>query len=130
MAAKSADPIDKHVGSRVRMRRLMLHLSQEYLASGLGVTFQQLQKYESGRNRISASRIQQIANILQVPPDFFFDGPPTQPKENGGIPAEISEFISSRDGVNLMMAFMLIKSTKLKRAIVHFVEEMAALRDE
>ena len=72
MTKKAPNPIDKHVGSRVRMRRMMLGMSQEKLGDALGLTFQQVQKYEKGTNRIGASRLQQISNILQVPVAFFF----------------------------------------------------------
>ena len=74
MAKKAPNPIDKHVGSRVRMRRMMLSMSQEKLGDALGLTFQQVQKYEKGTNRVGASRLQQIAQILQVPVAFFFEG--------------------------------------------------------
>jgi len=77
MAKKAPNPVDKHVGSRVRMRRMMLGMSQEKLGNNLGLTFQQVQKYEKGTNRIGASRLQQISHILQVPVSFFFDGAPT-----------------------------------------------------
>ena len=73
---KSPNPIDKHVGSRVRMRRMMLNMSQSGLGDALGITFQQVQKYEKGTNRISASRLQQVCHILQVPIPFFFEGAP------------------------------------------------------
>ena len=76
MAKKAPNPIDKHVGSRVRMRRMMLSMSQEKLGGALGLTFQQVQKYEKGTNRIGASRLQQISHILQVPVAFFFEGAP------------------------------------------------------
>src|SRR6201999_1999097 len=76
MAKKTPNPIDRHVGSRVRMRRMMLSMSQEKLADGLRLTFQQVQKYEKGTNRIGSSRLQQIADILQVPVAFFFEGAP------------------------------------------------------
>ena len=79
MAKKAPNPIDKHVGSRVRMRRMMLSMSQEKLGDALSLTFQQVQKYEKGTNRIGASRLQQIANILQVPVSFFFEGAPNMP---------------------------------------------------
>src|SRR2546423_11250523 len=77
MAKKAPNPIDKHVGSRVRMRRMMLGMSQEKLGDSLGLTFQQVQKYEKGTNRIGASRLQQISQILQVPVAFFFEGAPS-----------------------------------------------------
>ena len=79
MAKKAPNPTDKHVGARVRMRRMMLSMSQEKLGDALGLTFQQVQKYEKGANRIGASRLQQIAHILQVPVSFFFDGAPNAP---------------------------------------------------
>src|SRR5918999_1894609 len=100
MAAKKApNPIDKHVGSRVRMRRMMLNMSQEKLGDALGLTFQQVQKYEKGTNRIGASRLQQIANILQVPVGFFFEGAPSLPSQTAGgmseapSPAYVTEFL-------------------------------------
>ena len=76
MVKKAPNPVDKHVGSRVRMARKMLGMSQEKLAEGLGLTFQQVQKYESGTNRIGASRLQHISHILQIPVPLFFEGAP------------------------------------------------------
>src|ERR1700747_2212023 len=76
LAKKAPNPIDKHVGSRVRMRRMMLGMSQENLGDALRLTFQQVQKYEKSANRIGASRLQQISHILQVPVAFFFEGAP------------------------------------------------------
>ena len=81
IAKKAPNPIDKHVGSRVRMRRMMLTMSQEKLGDALGLTFQQVQKYEKGTNRIGASRLQQISHILQVPVGFFFEGAPHVQRE-------------------------------------------------
>src|SRR3954463_7868376 len=85
MAKKAPNPIDKHVGSRVRMRRMMLSMSQEKLGDALGFTFQQVQKYEKGTNRIGASRLQQISIILQVPVAFFFEGVPSPTDTPGGF---------------------------------------------
>jgi transcriptional regulator with XRE-family HTH domain len=76
MPKSAFNPTDKHVGSRLRMRRLMLDISQTQLGDALGITFQQVQKYEKGRNRISASRLQHLSQILQVPVPFFFEGAP------------------------------------------------------
>src|SRR3954464_10767035 len=109
MAAKKApNPIDKHVGSRVRMRRMMLSMSQEKLGDALGLTFQQVQKYEKGTNRIGASRLQQISNILQVPVSFFFEGAPNMPGHTGSggmseapSPAYVSDFLATSDGLSL-----------------------------
>src|SRR4030081_864162 len=85
MVKKAPNPVDRHVGSRVRMRRMMLSMSQEKLGDALGLTFQQVQKYEKGTNRIGASRLQQISNILQVPVAFFFEGAPNLEGQPGGM---------------------------------------------
>ena len=115
MAKKAPNPIDKHVGSRVRMRRMMLSMSQEKLGDALGLTFQQVQKYEKGTNRIGASRLQQIAHFLQVPVSFFFEGAPAL--SSGGLdggaqapsPAYVSDFLATADGLALTKAFMRIE---------------------
>jgi transcriptional regulator with XRE-family HTH domain len=131
MAKKAPNPIDKHVGSRVRMRRMMLSMSQEKLGDALDLTFQQVQKYEKGTNRIGASRLQQIALILQVPVSFFFEGAPNEgaPALDGmseaPSPAYISDFLATSDGLTLTKAFMRIKDAKLRRRIVDLVEQMA-----
>src|SRR3954466_6269775 len=85
MPKKVPNPVDKHVGSRVRMRRMMLGMSQEKLGDSLGLTFQQVQKYEKGTNRIGASRLQQISIILQVPVGFLFEGAPSPPGKSVGL---------------------------------------------
>jgi transcriptional regulator with XRE-family HTH domain len=132
IAKKAPNPIDKHVGSRVRMRRMMLSMSQEKLGDALGLTFQQVQKYEKGTNRIGASRLQQIAQILQVPVSFFFDGAPHLPgaARNEGMgeapsPAYVSDFLATSDGLALTKAFMRISDSKLRRRIVDLVEQIA-----
>jgi transcriptional regulator with XRE-family HTH domain len=127
---KAPDPIDKHVGSRVRMRRMILGMSQSKLADGLGLTFQQVQKYEKGTNRMGASRLQQISHILQIPVPFFFEGAPQltgQSKGNGAAPspAYVSEFLTTPDGLALTKAFMRIKDIRLRRRIVELVQGMA-----
>ncbi|HWS07823.1 MAG TPA: helix-turn-helix transcriptional regulator [Xanthobacteraceae bacterium] len=132
MAKKAPNPIDKHVGSRVRMRRMMLAMSQEKLGDALGLTFQQVQKYEKGTNRIGASRLQQISHILQVPVSFFFDGAPIiagMPRAEGvseaPSPAYVSDFLATSDGLALTKAFMRIDDSKLRRRIVDLVEQIA-----
>ncbi len=129
---KAPNPIDKHVGSRVRMRRMMLGMSQEKLGDALDLTFQQVQKYEKGTNRIGASRLQQIADILQVAAAFFFEGAPHaaggSPVEGAAdapSPAYVSEFLASSDGLALTKAFMLITDPKLRRRIVDLIEQIA-----
>jgi transcriptional regulator with XRE-family HTH domain len=133
MRAKGINPTDKHVGSRVRMRRLMLQMSQSDLADRLGITFQQVQKYEKGANRVSASRLQGISQILQVPIPFFFEGAPRiagQSRQSGVAPspAYVSEFLATSDGLKLIGAFMQIGDAALRRSLVRFVEQMAGDR--
>ena len=130
MTKKLPNPTDKHVGSRVRMRRMMLGMSQEKLGDALSLTFQQVQKYEKGTNRIGASRLQQIAHFLQVPVSFFFEGAPGLPSANGNggdapSPAYVSDFLATSDGLALTKAFMQIKDPKLRRRIVDLVSQIA-----
>jgi transcriptional regulator with XRE-family HTH domain len=130
MAKKSPNPTDKYVGSRVRMRRLMLSMSQEKLGEKLGLTFQQVQKYEKGTNRIGASRLQHISQILKVPVSFFFEGVsgPGKPEDGSTKPPVadyVSDFLSSSDGLALTKAFTNIKDSRLRRRVVDLVEEIA-----
>jgi transcriptional regulator with XRE-family HTH domain len=134
MPKKTPNPIDKYVGSRVRMRRLMLNMSQGKLGDALGLTFQQVQKYEKGTNRIGASRLHNISDILQVPVSFFFDGAPATPRNSSGkalavSPAYISDFLASADGISLTKAFVSIGDRKLRRRIVELVEQIASQND-
>ena len=132
MPAGTLNPIDKHVGSRMRMRRLMLDMSQTDLGNALGLTFQQIQKYEKGRNRVSASRLQHISQILQVPVPFFFEGAPAasgvRPAARGTADAPsltyVTDFLATSDGLALMKAFMCVEDRKLRRAIVQLVEQI------
>jgi transcriptional regulator with XRE-family HTH domain len=132
MAKKAPNPTDKHVGARVRMRRMMLGMSQEKLGDALSLTFQQVQKYEKGANRIGASRLQQISHILQVPVSFFFEGAPQTPglatagMSEAPSPAYVSDFLATSDGLALTKAFMGIKDAKLRRKIVDLVEQIAS----
>jgi transcriptional regulator with XRE-family HTH domain len=134
MATKAPNPTDRHVGSRVRMRRMMLSMSQEKLGDALGLTFQQVQKYEKGTNRIGASRLQQIAHILQVPVAFFFEGAPSLGEPTNGMseapsPAYVADFLATSDGLALTKAFMRIKEPKLRRRIVDLVQQIAGESD-
>jgi transcriptional regulator with XRE-family HTH domain len=130
MPRNAINPTDKHVGSRLRMRRLMLDMSQSDLADGLGLTFQQVQKYEKGANRVSASRLQHISQILQVPVPFFFEGAPAafgvsqaaKGTAEAPSPSYVSDFLATSDGLSLAKAFMCIEDAKLRRAIVRLVE--------
>jgi transcriptional regulator with XRE-family HTH domain len=127
---RTPDLVDKHVGSRVRMRRMMLGMSRETLSDGLGLTWQQVQKYENGKSRIGAGRLQHISDILQIPVPFFFEGAPNLPGQPEGIgaapfPTYVSDFLATIDGLALTKAFMRIKEPKLRRRIVELVEEIA-----
>jgi transcriptional regulator with XRE-family HTH domain len=133
--AKAPHLTDKYVGTRVRMRRLMIGMSQEKLADGLGITFQQVQKYEKGINRISASRMQQAAHILQVPVSFFFEGGPVVDGQPSGrqpapSPAYVSAFLATADGLALAKAFMALEDGQLRRSIALLVREIAAQESE
>jgi transcriptional regulator with XRE-family HTH domain len=132
MATTAINPTDKYVGSRLRMRRLMLDMSQSDIANALGLTFQQVQKYEKGRNRISASRLQHISQILRVPVPFFFEGAPpassvrqaAKGMADAPSPAYVSDFLTTSDGLALVKAFMCIEDRGLRRAIVRLVEQI------
>jgi transcriptional regulator with XRE-family HTH domain len=129
MDKKKPNPIDSHVGSRVRLRRMMLGMSQEKLGEKLGITFQQIQKYEKGTNRIGASRLQNIASVLSVPIAFFFENAPGPVALNG--PAESQStfdmvgFLSSSEGLQLNRAFVRISDPKVRRRIVDLVRAIA-----
>jgi transcriptional regulator with XRE-family HTH domain len=117
------------------MRRLMLGLSQTKLADALGLTFQQVQKYEKGTNRIGGSRLQHISQTLQVPAAFFFEGAPHVPGEDRAqvdapFPKFVSDYLTTSEGLNLTKAFMQIPEPKLRRAIVNLVEQIAGPEDQ
>lgn len=128
---KKPNPIDAHVGGRIRMRRNMLGMSQEKLGESLGITFQQIQKYEKGTNRVGASRLQAIASILEVPPAFFFENAPTDEYTPiGGLSEDTSmtsvmEFCSSAEGIQLNRAFVRIGDPKVRRRILELVKSLS-----
>jgi transcriptional regulator with XRE-family HTH domain len=113
------------------MRRMMISMSQEKLGERLGITFQQVQKYEKGTNRIGASRLHQIANVLSVPVAFFYEDMPGGEAAavgfgESGSPVYISEFMASSEGLALAKAFMKVSDPKVRRRIVDLVEAMVA----
>ncbi|MBI1868772.1 MAG: helix-turn-helix transcriptional regulator [Methylocystis sp.] len=127
---KTPDPIDRHVGSRVRLQRVLLKMSQEKLGDALGLTFQQVQKYEKGTNRIGASRLQQISKTLRVPPSFFFDGAPTSGNSAPGFAEESSsqfvvDFLSTAEGLHLNRAFARIKDSKVRKKVIDLIATLA-----
>ncbi|MER9351804.1 helix-turn-helix domain-containing protein [Mesorhizobium sp. M0514] len=128
---KKPNPIDIHVGSRVRLRRNMLGMSQEKLGENLGITFQQIQKYEKGTNRVGASRLQAIASILSVPVAFFFEDAPGQEPVGRGFAEDTSmafavEFCGSPEGLQLNRAFVKIADVKVRRRIIDLVKSLSA----
>jgi transcriptional regulator with XRE-family HTH domain len=128
--SRRANPIDVHVGSRVRLRRMLLGMSQEKLGEHLGLTFQQIQKYEKGINRIGASRLFDLSKVLAVPVQFFYEELPVAGDGASGFaeqPAEsyAVEFLSSREGLELNKAFARITDARVRRSIVELVRAYA-----
>jgi transcriptional regulator with XRE-family HTH domain len=133
MAGKKPNPVDQHVGSRVRLRRMLLGMSQERLGESMGLTFQQVQKYEKGVNRIGASRLFQISKILDVPVQFFFeeaphsgDGAQQRGLAESDSEAFILEFLNSREGLELNRAFVKIGDPKVRKSVVDLVRALGA----
>lgn len=130
---KKPNPIDVHVGSRIRLRRNMLGLSQEKLGESLGITFQQIQKYEKGTNRVGASRLQAISAILNVPVSFFFEDAPGSSNQAGfaedNEATYVVDFLNSSEGVQLTRAFTKISDPKVRRKIIDLVKSLAADAD-
>lgn len=126
--------VDTYIGARVRMRRLMLNMSQEKLSARLGVTFQQIQKYEKGTNRISASRLLELAIALRVPVSFFYDGLDNPDRGMGvdGMREDTAvtpylDFVSSGKGVELNQAFLSIDDDNMRRQLLAMVNGIARL---
>jgi transcriptional regulator with XRE-family HTH domain len=124
MKPKSINSTDQHVGSRVRMRRMMLGMTQADLSEAIGVTFQQVQKYEKGTNRVSASRLQHISHVLQVPVSFFFEDADGSSPRHDAPPDEITHFMATADGLALAKAFMRIRNIEVRRRIAALVAEI------
>ncbi|MGB0852563.1 MAG: helix-turn-helix domain-containing protein [Pikeienuella sp.] len=131
---KEPNPVDVHVGTRLRMRRLFIGMSQEKLGAHLGLTFQQVQKYEKGLNRIGASRLYAIARILDAPVQYFFDDMPTDlPNSHpvsataNGAPSEtpVAAFLATSEGVALNVAFSKIRDTETRKRLADLVRTLA-----
>jgi transcriptional regulator with XRE-family HTH domain len=126
---KSSNSIDEHVGSRIRMRRKMLTMSQTKLADALGISFQQVGQYEKGTYRIGASRLHHIAQILQVPATFFFEDTPDLPGATAksappASPKPVMDFMTTSEGLALAKAFMRVRNKQMRRRIIDLVEEI------
>ncbi len=127
---KSPNPVDIHVGGRVRLRRMLACLSQEKLGDSMGLTFQQIQKYEKGINRIGASRLFKLSQVLDVPVGFFFDGlNHAEGTLNAGM-AEgetesfLYEFINTRDGLELNRAFVEIGDAEVRKSVIRLMRSL------
>ena len=125
-------PVDVHVGSRLRMRRTLLGLSQQKLGGKLGLTFQQVQKYERGANRIGASRLFELSKILDVPPSFFFEDMPT------GGPSGLAEtddsfehqFLGKRETLELVRAYYKITNLEVRKRVFDVIKAIAAEEED
>ena len=132
MAKRNANPVDVHVGNRIRTRRLLIGMSQEKLGDRLGLTFQQVQKYEKGSNRVSASRLFAMAEILGVSVQFFYDemaGPVMAARGEsaaGGSGDRVMDLMTSAEGLQLNQAFVEIRSAEVRRRIIDLVRAIAA----
>jgi len=126
---KQANPIDGQVGNRVRLRRMLVGMSQERLGEHLGLTLQQVQKYEKGVNRIGAGRLFQVAQILGVPISYFYEGVIEQSAESmrkgDATTPPVMEFLSSGEGLQLTLAFMRIKDSKVRKRVIDLVKSLA-----
>jgi transcriptional regulator with XRE-family HTH domain len=132
---KQANPIDAQVGNRVRLRRMLIGMSQEKLGELLGLTFQQVQKYEKGVNRIGAGRLYQVAHILGVPIGYFYEGVIEQAQQLSEMAEEaatppVMEFLASGEGLQLSLAFMRIKDPKVRKRVLDLVKSLADDEDE
>jgi transcriptional regulator with XRE-family HTH domain len=131
---KHANPVDAQVGSRVRLRRMLIGMSQERLGELLGLTFQQVQKYEKGVNRIGAGRLFDVARILGVPIDYFYESVAGQLSGRGFSENESSppvmEFVSSGEGLQLSLAFMRIKDPKVRKRVLDLVKSLAEEKED
>ena len=126
---KQPNPIDAQVGNRVRLRRMLIGMSQEKLGEHLGLTFQQVQKYEKGVNRIGAGRLFYVAKILGVPIDYFYEGVMDQLPSRGfaeeAADPPVMEFLSSGEGLQLSLAFMRIRDPKVRKRVLDLVKSLA-----
>lgn len=127
------NPIDVHVGNRVRLQRMLIGISQEKLGERLGLTFQQVQKYEKGINRIGASRLFELSRVLGVPVQFFYDEAPLGSSASVAAPgfaergpdSQVFEFLSSREGLELNRAFSRITDPKVRKSVLDLVRSLA-----
>ena len=125
MSARGPTSIDQHVGARLRLRRSLMEMSQSELGEKLGVTFQQVQKYERGTNRIGASRLFHVAKVMEVPVSYFFEGlEDTDGGIEDGFAQRMTEFVSTPEGLELASLFPRLADRRLRRRVVDLVRAM------
>ena len=123
---KKATEIDVHVGRQIRLRRLLVGMSQDQLASALGLTFQQIQKYEKGVNRVGAGRLFELAGILGVPVNFFYEGITNGRSDTAEHPGDrVAQFVYSEEGIRLSQSFVQIKAPQVRRRILDLISLLA-----
>lgn len=122
------DPVDVYVGSRIRLRRTILGLSQEKLGDQLGITFQQVQKYENGANRVGSSRLYRISKILNVPIGFFFEGfqAADMPKVAEGAADDMGDMLSNRETVTLVKSYYAIEDEHVRKRVLDMIKSLSA----
>jgi transcriptional regulator with XRE-family HTH domain len=127
---KASNAVDRHVGSRIKVRRVSIGISQSVLAEALGLTFQQVQKYEKGINRVGAARLLQTSAALGVPATYFLDGAPNagdteEVSHEGRSPSLPIQLLESRDGIDLAEAFLSITDPSVRRTVIELVRHLA-----
>lgn len=123
--SQSLNPVDKHIGSRIRMRRNELRISQEKLGEAVGLTFQQIQKYEKGVNGVRGSRMAQIARVLQVDVEFFYQGAPGSNGRNAPVTSTMDDFVATQDGLTIARAFVRIKNPVVRNIIARSIMRLS-----
>ncbi len=124
-SAKQPDEIDVEVGRRLRLQRKLLGMTQTGLASGLGITFQQVQKYERGTNRIGASRLADVARILKVEVSYFFNDTRMIGDVGVDVPEDIASFVATKEGISLNRSFQKILDAATRRRVVSLIQAIA-----
>ncbi|KIP99100.1 hypothetical protein RU07_20775 [Agrobacterium tumefaciens] len=123
---KKPNPVDTHVGTKIRARRAVIGMSQEKLGAALGITFQQVQKYEKGTNRVGASRLHRIAEVLSVSPSYFFEGSPSHGvTESDGKQDDLTTFMQRADGVRLAKLWLRVGDSEARRKLLGVIELVA-----
>ena len=128
-APKSTTPVDTRIGARIRMRRMLVGISQTELGEKSGVTFQQIQKYEKGTNRVSVSRLHQIAQTLGVPVEFFYEGLSESGAATIDNVPDVSSLLATADALDMLKAFAVLENRAVRRRLVALTEQLVAAQN-